>query len=59
MEFYKTKTGYVDVTDMYSSLYEAGVIEFPTLKYNSQGNYVKMAQSMLSIIFPNYNNMTC
>ena len=58
MEFYKTKTGYVDVTDMYSSLYEAGVIEFPTLKYNSQGNYVKMAQSMLSIIFPNYNNIS-
>lgn len=56
MQFYKTPTGYVDVTDMYSSLYTGNLIEFPTLRYNNSGTYVKMAQSMLATIYPSFKN---
>ena len=53
--FYKTESGYVLESDMYSFLSAGSVIEFPKIKYGDSNSFVTMIQQTLQNLYPNGN----
>lgn len=57
-KYYKIGIGYILEQDMYSSYNAGDIIEFPTIKYNDENNYVVMVQSILKELYNEFSNIT-
>lgn len=53
--FYRTDTGYIIESDVYSAYYTGSVVEFPIVEYGSTGAYVTLIQSTIADLFPDEN----
>lgn len=53
-KFYKSSTGYISENDVYTHLHNIGTVEYPTLTYGADNEYVSMAKDMLSTIYKLY-----
>lgn len=53
-KWYKTPYGYIDAKDVYSVYGESQMVTFPTIRYEDEGVYVTMVQSLLEELFPDY-----
>lgn len=57
-KYYKTGVGYILEQDMYSTYHSSDIIEFPSLKYGDENNYVTAIQSILVELYSDFSNIT-
>lgn len=57
-KYYKTGVGYILEQDMYSAYHSSDIIEFPSLKYGDENNYVTAIQSILVELYSDFSNIT-